>query len=467
MQIYKTILTVLLSVNLLGTLLNASISLNDASKIAKDDLSESLSELGQIRTEIASEKVPLLNSVSELEKSVREKQSKVDRLLRLRDNNDSGLNRLRDQVKALKEQNNYAASLLDEFVRTFETRIDFSETQLYKDSIEEARLILDDSDANQSERFKKQIAVISVALDRLDKLVGGYSYDGLALSPNGDIVEGTFAAYGPSVYFNAQDSSVQGITTTRLNAAEAAIAVPGENFGKKIIAFIDSGIGSIPIDVTLGKALKIEEGNDTLFEHLAKGGSVGSVIILLGIVCLFIGSYKAYQITAFKTPNTKDVQTIIQSIESDDIITAKNKASEIQGIGAELLETAVDNYAIKSSNLEEILYEKILSAQPVLERFLPFMALTAAAAPLLGLLGTVTGMIKTFNLITIFGTGDAKSLSSGISEALVTTELGLVVAIPSLIVHGLLSRMAKQKIGDLEQVSVSFINGMTGIKNSD
>ena len=161
------------------------------------------------------------------------------------------------------------------------------------------------------------------------------------------------------------------------------------------------------------------------------------------------------------------MQTIIQSIESDDIITAKNKASEIQGIGAELLETAVDNYAIKSSNLEEILYEKILSAQPVLERFLPFMALTAAAAPLLGLLGTVTGMIKTFNLITIFGTGDAKSLSSGISEALVTTELGLVVAIPSLILHGLLSRMAKQKIGDLEQVSVSFINGMTGIKNSD
>jgi biopolymer transport protein ExbB len=95
------------------------------------------------------------------------------------------------------------------------------------------------------------------------------------------------------------------------------------------------------------------------------------------------------------------------------------------------------------------------------------MALTAAAAPLLGLLGTVTGMIKTFTLITIFGTGDAKSLSSGISEALVTTELGLVVAIPSLILHGLLSRMAKQKIGDLEQISVSFINGITGIKNSD
>ena len=467
MQIHKTILTALVSFACFNTLAIATTSLDEAITIAKNDLTQSLSELSELRTAIATEKVPLLNTVSELENSVRTKQSKVDRLLRLRDNNDLGLNRLRDQVKALNEQNDYAASLLDEFVRTFQTRIDFSETQLYEDSIEEARLILDDSDADQSERFQKQIAVISVALDRLDQLVGGYRYEGLALSPSGDIIEGTFAAYGPSVYFNAQDSSIQGITVTRLNAAEAAIALPGDAFKNGIVEFIETGTGSLPIDVTLGKALKIVEGNDTIFEHLAKGGSVGSVIILLGIVCLLIGSYKAYEITTFKTPNTKDVQTIIQSIESDDTKSAQNKASEIEGIGGELLKTAVENYEIKRGSLEEILYEKILSAQPVLERFLPFMALTAAAAPLLGLLGTVTGMIKTFNLITIFGTGDAKSLSSGISEALVTTELGLVVAIPSLILHGLLSRMAKQKIGDLEQISVGFINGITGIKNSD
>ena len=74
--------------------------------------------------------------------------------------------------------------------------------------------------------------------------------------------------------------------------------------------------------------------------------------------------------------------------------------------------------------------------------------------------------IKTFNLITIFGTGDAKSLSSGISEALVTTELGLCVAIPSLILHGLLSRMARQKIGDMEQTAVGFVNGLIGNRNS-
>src|SRR5690606_40778867 len=94
-----------------------------------------------------------------------------------------------------------------------------------------------------------------------------------------------------------------------------------------------------------------------------------------------------------------------------------------------------------------------------------FIAIAAAAAPLMGLLGTVTGMIKTFNLITVFGTGDAKSLSSGISEALVTTELGLIVAIPCLILHGLLSRLARRKLGQMEQVAIAFINGIARRKD--
>ena len=467
MHLFKSTIAILITCLSFSFSLLGAESLNSASKIATSDLTNSLKELAEIRKNIATVKVPLINDVAELESDVRQKQGKVDRLLRLRDNNDMGLNRLRDQVKALKEQNDYAASLLDEFVRTFETRIDFSEVQLYQDTIDEARLILDDSDADQAERFEKQLDLISVALNRLDQLVGGYTYEGLALTPDGDIIEGTFAAYGPSVYFNAKDSSTQGIAVTRLNAAEAAIAIPGSNYEKGLVNFIETGEGTIPLDVTLGKALKIVEGNDTLFEHLAKGGSVGVVIISLGLVCLIIGGFKAYEITNFKTPSRKNVQKVIQSIESGNSDEALSHASKLEGAGGDLLVSAVENHNIKSTNLEEILFEKILSTQPTLERFLPFMALTAAAAPLLGLLGTVTGMIKTFTLITIFGTGDAKSLSSGISEALVTTELGLVVAIPSLILHGLLSRMAKQKIGDLEQISVSFINGITGIKNSD
>ena len=86
--------------------------------------------------------------------------------------------------------------------------------------------------------------------------------------------------------------------------------------------------------------------------------------------------------------------------------------------------------------------------------------MVAATSPLLGLLGTVTGMIKTFKLITVFGTGDARSLSSGISEALITTEFGLFVAIPALIIHALLLRKTKGVLASMEQTAVAFKNGL-------
>lgn len=436
-----------------------------ASDQANVDLKSALTELTEVRESIAAEKIPLIREVSALEDDVRQKSAELSRLRRLRDNSDLGLNRLREQVEAIKTQNEYAGSLLDEFVRSFETRIDYSETQLYAEAAEEARLALDDSNMSDAERFEKQIDVIGVALNRLEQLVGGYTFEGRALAPEGQIEDGTFAVFGPTVYFASKQSGLTGVTYNKLNAAEAAIAVPGD-FSTGIRQFIETGEGTVPADATLGKALKIQKSNDSIAEHLAKGGSVGAVIIALGVVCLLLGLLKIKEITAFKTPKPEDVQQVLRHIERGDMVNAKTAATAVPGAGGTLLSTGVANADEKRGTLEEILYEKILAARPKLERFLPFIALTAAAAPLLGLLGTVTGMIKTFNLITIFGTGDAKSLSSGISEALVTTELGLIVAIPALILHGLLSRIARQKIGDMEQTAVGFINGVVATRHN-
>ena len=431
------------------------------------DLQTALQELNQTRSEIAIEKIPLIKKVASLEDEVRQKSADLERQRRQRDNRDLGLNRLREQVEAIEAQNEYTAGLLDEFVRSFETRIDYSEVQLYADAAEEARLALDDADMTQADRFNKQLDVIGVALDRMEQLAGGYTFEGKALAPSGEIESGTFAAFGPTVFFASSQSELAGITFNKLNAAEAAIAVPGVEYTAGIRSFAETGEGEIPADPTLGKALKISEGSDTILEHLAKGGSVGTVIIGLGIVCLLLAAFKAIEVISFRTPAPEDVQNVISKIESDDVANARTAASAIPGAGGALLVKGVEHAAEKRGTLEEILYEKILVVRPRLERFLPFIALTAAAAPLLGLLGTVTGMIKTFNLITIFGTGDAKSLSSGISEALVTTELGLIVAIPALIIHGLLSRMARQKIGSMEQTAVGFINGVIGARSKD
>ncbi|MFP4157249.1 MAG: MotA/TolQ/ExbB proton channel family protein [Opitutales bacterium] len=442
-------------------------SFDAANAQAQRDLEKALTELNDVRENIASEKIPLIREVSSLEDEVRQKSGELDRLLRLRDNRDVGLNRLRNQVEAMEEQNNYAAGLLDEFVRSFETRIDFSERHLYEETAEEARLALEDPNMSQADQFNTQIEVIGAAVERLGKLVGGYTYEGLALAPNGDILEGTFASFGPSVYFASANGELEGVAITKLNAAEAAIAVPHGDFGPSIRQFIESGEGSIPVDATLGKALKIDQQRDSMLEHINKGGVVGWVIIGLGLVCLLIGLFKIFEVTGVKTPAAEAVQSVIGKIESGDLAGARKETADMPGIGGELIKTGLEHAEEKRGTLEEILYERIISIRPKLERLLPFMALTAAAAPLLGLLGTVTGMISTFNLITIFGTGDAGNLASGISQALVTTELGLIVAIPSLILHGLLSRMARQKVGDLEQAAVGFINGVIGSRHSD
>lgn len=463
----KTLLYFLLGAFALPVAALPAESFESATDQARGDLQAALIELSGTREDIASRKIPLIREVSALEEDVRLKTAEADRLRRLRDNRDVSLNRLREQVDAIEVQEEYLAGLLDEFVRSFETRIDYSETQLYAAVAEEARLALDEPDMNQADRFTKQMAVVAVAVERLEKLSGGYTFPGRGLAPSGDIEEGNFAVFGPTVFFASSQSDLAGVTFNKLNAAEAAIALPGEAYAAGIREFVTSGSGEIPADSTLGKAMKMAESNDTIAEHIAKGGSIGLVIIGLGLFCLLLGVFKAVEVMSFKSPTPEHVQSVLAHIYSGDSDKATAIAAAMPGAGGTLLQSGVEHADEKRGTLEEILYEKILAVRPKLERLLPFMALTAAAAPLLGLLGTVTGMIKTFNLITIFGTGDAKSLSSGISEALVTTELGLIVAIPALIFHGLLSRMARQRIGEMEQAAVGFINGVVGSRNRE
>ena len=107
---------------------------------------------------------------------------------------------------------------------------------------------------------------------------------------------------------------------------------------------------------------------------------------------------------------------------------------------------------------ESVLQEAILNQLPRVERGMAVLAVLGAIAPLLGLLGTVTGMIETFRVITLYGTGDPKLMSGGISEALVTTELGLAVAIPIMLCHTFLSRRVSHIVGDMEEKAVQLCN---------
>jgi biopolymer transport protein ExbB len=135
------------------------------------------------------------------------------------------------------------------------------------------------------------------------------------------------------------------------------------------------------------------------------------------------------------------------------MVDAVNLASKMpKGPQRDIIEIVLAND--DAEERDDLLFALLIEEKSRLERFLGAIAVTATVSPLLGLLGTVSGMISTFNMMTLFGAGDPSIVSGGISEALITTELGLVVAIPALIMHALLTRKANSYIESLESSAI-------------
>jgi len=170
-----------------------------------------------------------------------------------------------------------------------------------------------------------------------------------------------------------------------------------------------------------------------------------------------------------RRPSQRRIHEMLDAVRRRNTKDAEAKAEKVRGPVGQMLRLGVAHLNEPRDLIEEVMYEKVLATRLKLQRMLPFIAISAAAAPLLGLLGTVTGIINTFKLINAFGTGDVKTLSSGISEALVTTEFGLIVAIPSLLLHAFLSRKARGVTDQMEKAAVALVNQVskTGEKKSE
>ena len=463
-------LRALLIAGVLGLVLFATESRAQSSSLEEKvdaRLQSALSELATVRRKIASEKIPLSREIGKLESEILELKRRELALHEATDSRTIDLGTLRKRVDVLREQDEFVESRLTEFVRDFEARLDISEMAAYETTTHAARLAANNPNLEAEARRRTHVDVVRAAVARLSEQIGGRVYAGEALGPDGVLRAGNFVALGPTVFYASEDGSTAGLVEARLNAADPVVVpIPGDS-GAGIASVASSGAGELPFDATLGKALKIEKARKSLLAYIEEGGVVGLVIVVLGFAALVVTAFKVVEIRNVSVATPAQVDAVLDDLARGQQEGALVRSRGIAGVSGEILKAGVLHAAERREVLEEVLFEKILSARPRLERYLPFLSLTAAASPLLGLLGTVIGMIKTFQLITIFGTGDAKSLSSGISEALVTTALGLIVAIPTLVLHGALSRMAKRKLGQLEELSVAFVNGVTSIRSRD
>ena len=200
-----------------------------------------------------------------------------------------------------------------------------------------------------------------------------------------------------------------------------------------VAAAVDPGRGSL-------LALLIQE--PSLAERIAQGGLVGYVIIALGIIGLLIALLRWLYLGAVGAKIRGQLKA--------------EEPHENNPLGR-ILKVQSDNRDADTETLELKLDEAILKEVPRLETWQGAIKVIAAVAPLLGLLGTVTGMIVTFQAITLFGTGDPKLMAGGISQALVTTVLGLSVAIPLVLLHSVVASRSKALIEVLEEQSAGII----------
>jgi biopolymer transport protein ExbB len=246
----------------------------------------------------------------------------------------------------------------------------------------------------------------------------------------GAVSEGEFLTYSPES-----------------NLFEKLLKQPSYRYQKSADNFDDAVAGEdfvkVMVDPTRGQLLDMLTQKPDLIDRIRQGGVIGYIILTLGFIGLLIAIFRYVYLTILSVQISKQVEDLGNPSENNALgrialayLSAKDKQHEQK---------------------ETLIEEAIMKEVPRVEKYNSLIKLLAAVSPLLGLLGTVTGMIITFQAITLFGTSDPKLMAGGISTALVTTVLGLSVAIPLLFAYTFIAAKTKQIIDTIEHQSIGLI----------
>ena len=223
---------------------------------------------------------------------------------------------------------------------------------------------------------------------------------------------------------------------------------PAGRFTKtaKSVGDADAGeqvrFGIDPTGPTGGSLLANLIQTPSLAERAAQGREVGYAIIFVGLIGIGLAFWKLWSLYV--------LGRAVRAQAGSKTLDVRNPLGRVLKIGEENFKKDIDTLELK-------LAEAIMAERPSIERGIGAVRIISVVAPLAGLLGTVTGMIVTFQMITLYGTGDPKLMAGGISQALVTTVLGLLVAIPTTLLHSFTASSAKGIISVLEEQSTGIL----------
>lgn len=280
--------------------------------------------------------------------------------------------------------------------------------------------------------------------------------------PDGTQVEGTIVQVGQIAAYGLSDDH-QG-PLLPLGGDRMMLRAGGDASGAAAARAVAGGerpdsLGVFLIE-SLDKAVS-ERTERTVYETIQAGGVVAWVIVGLGVLAMVMSALRALLLAqAGRGRHVAD--KVLAALSRGALEEARAAVAEatlpIGRVLRAVLSAEPAEGVDPRESLQDVAAAAILDEQPTIERFGALILVVAAVAPLLGLLGTVTGMIATFEIITELGTGDPAKLSGGIGEALITTQLGLVVAIPAVLLGNVLKGRQEDVLRQLDHAALEAVN---------
>lgn len=290
---------------------------------------------------------------------------------------------------------------------------------------------------------------------------------GAFIGPDGRETNGEIVRVGRfTTYYRMKDGKVGFLLPDA--TGEKLMAITGEvpySIRKRISAFLDAKSDIGPIDPSAGGGFaKLTEKVD-LRDWLESGGVFMYAILAVGVLGILLGAERLISLGTKARASDAVMGKIKEMVGKGSWQDARDFCRKNKRVPTcQMIDGVMEHTGHKEDVLENALQEAILKHTPMLERGLTTLALLAAVAPLLGLLGTVTGMITTFKVITQVGTGDPGMMAGGISEALLTTQFGLMVAVPIMFIHHFFQRKVERILGDMQEKGTAF--AVTLLKNN-
>ena len=425
------------------------VAQSDYVKKVEADLKSATERLNEQRAQLSEKQIELSIKVTALQNELLTKRRQADISRRTVSDNEAFLRSLKNKEYA----SGVVANSLNDELRVYGMQL---ATKLFPGEAKDARLDgAFTKDGTSDELIKLRLIALESGLSRLEKAFGGSTYQGAVTDESAKIVQGDILSFGPARWFVSEDKSASGSYHVSPSWQVASLHEGGSEAAELLASGQEA---NAVIDITGGKAQALADIKSNPIDLIIKGGLWVYPILLIGLASLICAALKIFQLRKITEPKDSWINGVISSYVDGDKAGAVSQSSSVNHPISKVLPDCIDAAEHGLEVVEEILYERMITVKESLRRWLPFIATTAAIAPLLGLLGTVSGLIRTFSVIAVEGTGEAQSISGGISEALITTLFGLAIAIPAFMAHSLLSRKSKGVEQNTERLTLKFIN---------